>query len=292
MKNQSFGNNVFANYKWKVEKIGSGFRFTEGPLWHPQGYLLFSDIPDNKIYSLFPDGRVEIFLEPSGYTGSDGGILSDMIGSNGLAWNKENELIVCQHGNHAIARLDKNKTLRPLTRIYEGRAYNSPNDLAIRRDGSIWFTDPPYGLREQVLHPDLFQPTAGVYRYKSGRVQQLFNSLDYPNGICFSPDEKFAYVTSNHPDEPHLWRYELSKDGEIQSREVLLEQNADGIKTDTQGRILMATNEGILIISPVGTELGFIPIPESPSNLTWGGEGYRDLYITARSSVYRISNYY
>jgi gluconolactonase len=291
MEIQIYDKKAFAHSKWQVEKLASGFQFTEGPLWHRDGYLLFSDIPANRIYALL-ENRVEIFLEPSGYTGSDGALLSDMIGSNGLAWNKENELIVCQHGDHALARLDKNKMLRPLTKNFDGRAYNSPNDLAIRRDGSIWFTDPPYGLRDQKIHPEVYQPSAGVYRYKSGRVQQMFNSLEYPNGICFSPDERYAYVSSNHPDEPHLWRYELSRDGEIQSREVLVEINADGIKTDKEGRILMATNDGIFIISPVGADLALIPIPESPSNLAWGGENYEDLYITARSSIYRISNYY
>jgi gluconolactonase len=276
---------------WKVELIASGFQFTEGPVWHPGGYLLFSDIPANKIFRLDPGGSVTIYLEKSGFNDEDASHLSDMIGSNGLAWDKNNNLIICQHGNHAIACLDASKNLGALTDTYEGRPFNSPNDLAVSADGSIYFTDPPYGLKDQVVHPSLFQTDAGLYRYNNGNVTQLTNDLRYPNGVCFSPGEEFLYLGSNHPDEPYLWEYTLSAEGAIKERSVLIVQNADGIKTDDEGRLFLATDKGVLILSPRGKRLALIPLPESPSNLAWGGTDSSELYITARSGIYRIKKF-
>jgi gluconolactonase len=265
---------VFANLE--TEKMASGFQFTEGPVWHHNGFLLFSDTPANKVYRLFPGHPPAVFIDNSGYTGTDMSLLSDMIGSNGLAWDGE-RLIICQHGNHAIACLDINNRLHILTNNYNGRPFNSPNDLAISTDGSIYFTDPPYGLKNQVLHPAFFQSSAGLYRYY--------------NGVCFSPDEEFLYTGSNHPDEPFIWRLTLSENGEIKNQSLLIEHNADGIKTDEQGRIFLATNEGILIVSPEGKKLALLALPEIPSNLAWGGRNGKELYVTARSSVYRIRNF-
>ena len=272
----------------EAEKIGSGFQFTEGPVWHPDGFLLFSDTPANKIYQLIPGKPVTVYLDHSGFSGADNSLLSDQIGSNGLALDSEKQLIICQHGDHAIARLDKGKKINLLTAIYQGRPFNSPNDLVISKDGSIYFSDPPYGLKEQVLHPSVFQQHAGLYRYYKGETRLLSTDLRYPNGVCFSPGEEFLYNGSNHPDEPVIWRYTLSKEGEIIHQSVLIEQNADGIKTDKEGRIFMATDEGILIVSPAGGKLALIPLAETPTNLAWGREN--ELYVTARSSLYKISS--
>lgn len=280
---------LFSNLE--TEKIASGFQFTEGPLWYKDS-LLFSDIPANRIYQLWPGGRIAVFLEKSGFSREDTSQLSDMIGSNALAIDKEGMIIICQHGDHAISRLDiGSKTTYILTDSYNGRLYNSPNDVVVKSDESIYFTDPPYGLKEQVLHPDVFQEKAGVYRYHKGTTTLLCSNLRYPNGICFSPDERFLYVGSNHPEEPLLYRHSLSQNGDITGSQVLLKQNADGIKTDREGRLFLATGDGILILSPGGERLALIPIPESPSNMAWGGMKKNELYITARSSIYRITNF-
>lgn len=275
----------------EVENIGSGFQFTEGPLWHPDGFLLFSDIPANKIYRLSPGRPAIVYLGKSGFTGDDNSLLSDMTGSNGLAWNNQGQLIICQHGNHAIAALDKKKKVHTLTDVFLDRPYNSPNDLAISRDGRIYFTDPPYGLKNQVLYPAAFQDKAGVYCYYKEKTKLLSHDLRYPNGICFSSDEQYLYVSSNHPDEPFVLKYTLSKDGSIQHPSVLIEQNADGIKTDDAGKLYLATDKGVLIISSEGKRLAMINLPETPSNLAWGGPRYKELYVTARSTVWRIKNF-
>ncbi|MBC7949201.1 MAG: SMP-30/gluconolactonase/LRE family protein [Chitinophagaceae bacterium] len=272
-----------------VEKLATGFQFTEGPIWHPSGFLLFSDIPANKIYRLYPGKEAEVYLDRSGFTGADGSLLSDMIGSNGLAIDSNKNLVLCQHGNHAVSRIDSNGKMHVLTDRFDGRPYNSPNDLVISSDGSIYFTDPPYGLKEQVIHPSIFQTGAGVYRYKDDEVKLLTTDLRYPNGICFSPREEYIYVGSNHPDEPIIWRYTLSKSGEILHQSELIEHNADGIKTNDRGDLFLATDKGILIVSAEGKKLDLISLPETPSNLAWGAAAYKELYVTARSSIYKIS---
>ncbi|MEI9946983.1 MAG: SMP-30/gluconolactonase/LRE family protein [Chitinophagaceae bacterium] len=274
----------------KIEQVASGFQFTEGPLWHPGNYLLFSDTPANKIYQLFPDGSSKVFLDKSGFIGMDTSMLSDMIGSNGLALEDDN-IIICQHGDHAIACLNKNMELSVLTDCYEGKPFNSPNDLIIKADESIYFSDPPYGLKDQVPDPDAFQPVAGVYRYFEGKTKRIFDELKYPNGVCFSPDEQILYISSNHGDEPRLYKCLLSVSGDIIEKSVLIEQNADGIATDPEGNLFLSTNDGILIVSPKGQKLALLKLPDSPSNIAWGGHLYSELYITARSNIYRAKNF-
>lgn len=273
-----------------VEKAATGFQFTEGPVWHPGGYLLFSDTPANCIRQLFPDGTAKIYLEKSGFSGETTDALSDMIGSNGLALDGKNNLYICQHGNHGLAKLEQ-AGLSVLTDLYEHRPFNSPNDLVIRSDGNIYFTDPPYGLKDQVLHPDQFQPVAGVYYYRNGASTLLSDKQRYPNGICFSPDERFLYVSSNHPDEPSLWRYQVSASGDISHPSVLIQQNADGIKTDKTGNLFLCTDDGVLIVSPEGNKMALIRLPESPANLAWVTPACNSAYVTARSSIYRISGF-
>jgi gluconolactonase len=275
----------------RVEKIATGFQFTEGPVWHPTGFLLFSDTPANVIWQLYPDGRVKYYMDNSGLIGNDTSLLSDMVGSNGLALDAYNNLVICQHGNHALAMLDRNGVISVLTSSFEGRPYNSPNDLVIRSDRSIYFTDPPYGLKEQVLRPEAFQPHAGVYCYKNGTVNLISDRLKYPNGTCFSPDESFLYISSNHPDEAQLWRYHISVTGEIKEQTIIAEQNADGIKTDHRGNLYLSTDDGILILSSQGQKLALISLPESPTNITWIKPEHTHLYITARSSIYLATGF-
>jgi gluconolactonase len=272
----------------KIEMLASGFQFTEGPLWHPDGYLLFSDTPANNIYSLIPGEKPQVFLEKSGFTGDDRSMLSDQLGSNALAFDCNNNMVICQHGNHAIAIL-KEDTIEPVAASFDGRPFNSPNDVVCGPDRAIYFTDPPYGLKEQILHPSVFQTKAGVYRYYEGETVLLASDLRYPNGICFSPSGEYMYVGSNHPDEPIIWEYSIHE-GRILNQSILIEQNADGIKTDNEGNLWMGTNEGILVVSQKGLKRALIPLAETPTNLAWAGNNYSELYVTARSAIFRISN--
>lgn len=273
----------------KVEKLATGFGFLEGPVWHPDNHLLFSDIPGNRIWQLFPSGEKKVYLENSGFTGNDTSALSDQVGSNGLALDKDKNLLICQHGNHAIAMLQKQGGQSVVTGKFEGKPFNSPNDIVVKSDGTLFFSDPPYGLKDRMLIPGLFQSHAGVYFYKNGTTTLLSEDFRYPNGVCFSPDERYLYVSSNHPDEPYLWRYELSAENEILHQTVLIQQNADGIKSDEEGKIYMCTDEGVLIVSPEGKKLVLIPVPETPANIAWGPSGNKELYCTARSSIYHIN---
>ena len=273
----------------KTEKIATGFQFTEGPVWHPDGYLLFSDIPANVIWQLYPDGIVRLFMGNSGLLGNDASLLSDMIGSNGLALDAQNNLIICQHGKHAIGKLDTNGVASVLTSRYEYRPYNSPNDLVIRSDGSIYFSDPPYGLKDQILHPEIFQPVAGVYRYKNDKVTLICDKYQYPNGLCLSPDESYLYICSNKAEEADIWRYSISGDGEVKEDRIIANANGDGIKADKKGNLFLCSDEGILILSPEGKKIALLPLPETPANIAWVKPGYAQLYVTARSSIYLAS---
>jgi gluconolactonase len=275
--------------KTSIKKIRGNFSFTEGPVWHPGQYFLFSDTPANSIYQLFTDGRTAIYLEKSGLQHNDTGDMSDQIGSNGLALANNNQLYICQHGNHAIAVLNEKKQIDILINEYDGLPFNSPNDLVFRTDGMLYFTDPPYGLAGQVLHPGKFQPCAGIYKYDGNTVEMAGKELQYPNGVCFSPDEEWLYVSTNHPNEQYTLKYKVSSNGEIRYEGILVKENADGIKTDREGNIYMATGEGILIVSPLGEKLGLIALPGMATNLAWGGDREEILCVTAGSSLYLIT---
>lgn len=273
----------------RIEEIATGLEFSEGPLWHPDGFLVFSDTPANKIYRIVPGEPRQVYLEQSGFSGNDSSMLSDQVGSNGLAFDVDGSLLICQHGNHAIAKVDDEKKPGMLVGTYQGKQFNSPNDIVVGPDGAIYFTDPPYGLKDQVLNPERFQETAGVYRYEAGQITCIASDLAYPNGICFSPTEDFMFVGSNHPEEPVIWKYHVA-DGEIKNQEILITQNADGIKCDMRGNLWMATDEGVLVVSPEGKKLALIRLSETPTNLNWMGQDYSELFVTARSLVYHIKN--
>lgn len=271
-----------------VKKIAYNLQFTEGATWHPDGFLLFSDLPANKMYRLFPDsGKLDVFINDSGFIGSDISLLSKMIGSNGIAIDRNKNIIFCQHGNHAIACLNTNSELKFLTCLYEGRPYNSPNDLAIKSDGTIYFTDPPYGLKNERLNEKHFQPHAGIYRYGSGKVQLLSATLPYPNGICFSPDESFLYVSNSDNDHPYIMRFELSSDGKIIGQEIFAEVLADGICCDQRGNLYTCGRKEIDIYAKNGELVDTIRLPARPSNICFGPEP-NQLFITAGDSVFCV----
>ena len=272
---------------FSIRKISGNLQFTEGPCWHPNGFLLFSDLPANKMYRWFPgSGSRDIFINDSGLIGSDTSLLSKMIGSNGTAIDKNKNIIFCQHGNHAIACLNTNNELKFLTCMYGGKPYNSPNDLAIKSDGSIYFNDPPYGLKDETLNVKLFQPCAGIYRYRSGKVDLLHSELARPNGICFSPDEKFLYVSNSDSDQPAVHRFHLSPDGNIVSDEIFMELHCDGMHCDKEGNLLMACKDGIVIVNENGEWINKIKMDGTPSNITPGEHG--NYFVTAGDSVWLL----
>src|SRR5215472_14332760 len=177
----------------QIEKLAGSFKFTEGPVWIHEGYLLFSDIPNNAIMKWTGAGAVSEFMKPSGFTGGNAPE-GALIGSNGLTLDKQGRLIICQHGNRQLVRREKNGKITVLAAKYEGKRLNSPNDVVVKSDGSIYFTDPPYGMPKQDDDPAKELKVNGVYRLAKGKLQLLYEELTRPNGIAFSPDEKTLYV--------------------------------------------------------------------------------------------------
>jgi gluconolactonase len=282
----------------KVEKLADGFSFTEGPVWHPDGYLLFSDPNTNSIYRYNPaNHNVTVYMSHSGYTGADIGEYHQP-GSNGLAIDPSGRLIAAQHGNRRVVRWEKKGPLLVLSDNYNGKKLNSPNDLVLKSDGSVYFTDPPYGL------PGLFSDAkketsfSGIYRVKDGKTELLSADLGGPNGIAFSPDEKYLYVGNWDIRDIHhtktVWRYEVQPDGSLKNGRVFFDWNLtedeeaiDGIKIDKSGNLFVSAPGGIWILSPSGKLLGKIVTPERPANMAWGDDG-KSLYLTAHTSLYRL----
>ena len=275
----------------KIEKLANGFTFTEGPLWMPDGYLLFSDIPENVIRQWTPDGQVSVFLEKSGYDKTDAAA-GAFIGSNGLTLDPEGRLIICEHGNGRMTRMEQDGSRTVLADKWEGKRLNSPNDAVYKSDGSLYFTDPPYGLPRPEMQELDFQ---GVYLLKGGKLSLLTKELSRPNGLAFSPDEKYLYV-SNSDDVKKLWmKYEVQPDGTLANGSVFYDVSAetaeglpDGMKIDKNGRLYCTGPGGIWIFSPEGKHIGSINPPEVPANLHWGDADGKTLYITAQTGLYRI----
>ena len=280
----------------KIKKLASGFQFTEGPVWvRDGGYLLFSDPNANKIYRWSPDdGQVSVFRTKSGYTGVDIGEYKQP-GSNGLTIDRDGRLTINEHGNRRVTRLEKNGVLTVLADRYAGKRLNSPNDLVYRSDGALFFTDPPFGLPKTFTDDRKELPYSGVYCLKNGKLKLLTKELSGPNGIAFSPDEKYLYV--GDWDEKHkvVMRYEVDADGNLSNGKVFYdmtkapgEDAIDGIKVDRQGNLYVSGPGGLWILSPQGKHLGTIVAPEHPHNMTWGDEDGKTLYLAAQTSIYRI----
>ncbi len=279
----------------KIEKIAGGFQFTEGPLWvRDGGYLLFSDPNANTIYRWTPDGQVSVFRAKSGYTGVDIGEYGQP-GSNGLTLDLDGRLTIDEHGNRRVTRLEKNGVLTVLADRYEGKRLNSPNDLVYRSDGTLYFTDPPFGLPKFYDDPRKELPFSGIFLLKDGHLKLLSTDLLGPNGLAFSPDEKYLYVDNWDVKKKVIMRYEVSPDGSLSNGTVFVdaspqpgEQAWDGLKVDQRGNVYGAGPGGVWIISPAGKHLGTIKAPEQPANMAWGDDDGRTLYLAARTSVYRV----
>jgi gluconolactonase len=279
-----------------VEKLAGGFQFTEGPIWHPDGYLLFSDPNANTIYRWTPDGQVSVFRAKSGYAGVDIGEYGQP-GSNGLTLDPDGRLTIDEHGRRRVVRLEKNGVITLLADRYQGKRLNSPNDLVYKSDGTLYFTDPPFGLPKFFDDPRKELPFSGVYRVaKDGAVQLITSDLTGPNGLAFSPDERFLYVDNWDVNRKVIMRYPVLADGSVGKGEVFLdvtkshpgEQAWDGLKVDQMGNVYAAGPEGIWILSPDGKHLGTIKATETPANFAWGDDDGRTMYITARTGLYRV----
>ncbi len=291
--------NKVMDYDAKIEKLADGFQFTEGPVWHSDGYLLFSDPNTNVIYKYNPVlGNISIYITKSGYSGFDIGNYHQP-GSNGLAIDSAGRLIVCQHGNRRIIRHEKKGPITILTDNYNGQKLNSPNDVVIKSDGTIYFTDPPYGLPKAYNDAKKELNFQGVYRIKNGKTELLSTDLGGPNGIAFSPDERFLYVSNWDIRDIHntktLWRFPVQADGTLGKGEIFFDMNKtdddealDGIKVDNQGYIFASAPGGVWIISPQGRYLGKIIGPERPANMAWGDADGKTLYLTAHTGLYKI----
>jgi len=277
-----------------IQKLAEGLVFTEGPVWIRQGYLLFSDVPSNVIYKWTGDSKVEVFRKASGYNGTDAPA-GAFIGSNGLTLDRQGRLIICEHGNGRVTRLEKDGKLTVLAGKYEGKRLNSPNDAVYKKDGALYFTDPPYGFVKQDEDPKKELKFNGVYRLAGGKLQLLYRELTRPNGLAFSPDEKYLYVANSDPQRKIWMRFEVTSAGGLANGKVFYDvtnQTADGLpdgmKIDQKGNLYCTGPGGVWIFSPAGKHLGTIQPPETPANLAWGDADGRTLYITARKGLYRI----
>ncbi len=279
----------------KLEKLATGFQFTEGPVWVKEGgYFLFSDPNANKIYRWSPDGQVSVFRTKSGYTGVDIGEYKQP-GSNGLTLDQEGRLIINEHGNRRITRLEKNGVLTVLVDRDQGKRLNSPNDLVYRSDGALFFTDPPFGLPKTFADPRKELAYSGVYCLNNGKLNLLNQDLKGPNGIAFSPDEKYLYVGNWDEKFKVVMRYEVNPDCSVSNGKVFYdmtqapgEDAIDGIKVDQRGNLYVSGPGGLWILSPQGKHLGTIVGPEHPHNLAWGDADGKTLYLAAETSIYRI----
>jgi len=291
-------NNIFSP-QTQIDKIADGFEFTEGPVWHPAGYLLFSDPNTNTIYRYNPkNNNVTVYISHSGYTGADIGEYGQP-GSNGLAIDKEGRLIIDQHGNRRVIRIEKKGPVTVLADNIDGKRFNSPNDIVLKSDGTIYFTDPPYGLPKFFNDSRKELDYSGVFMIKYGKVQLVSKDLGGPNGIAFSPDEKYLYVTNWDIRDIHhtktIWRYEVNSDGTLKNGKIFFDMNQteddealDGMKIDKEGNIFVSAPGGVWIISQDAKLLGKIVTPERPANMAWGDEDGKTLYMTAHSSLYKV----
>lgn len=282
----------------QLEKLADGFGWSEGPVWRRSGnYLLFTDVPGNTIYRWDEDRGLTVFLRPTGDVTAkpQGGV----EGSNGLVFDSEDRLVMADHGNRQVARLNEaGYTKTPLAERYQGKRLNSPNDVVYRSNGDLYFTDPPYGLKGLHQDPAKELEFSGVYRLTpSGELTLLAKDLRFPNGIAFSPDEKTLYVSNSDPDYAVWMAYEVRADGTVAEGRVLFDATAlvregkkglpDGMAIDQQGNIFGTGPGGVLVLTPEGRHLGTIETDQATANAAFGGDG-STLYMTSHMNLLRI----
>ena len=284
-----------------MERLADGFNWSEGPVWlRNEKAVVFSDVPENRVYRWSERDGLSVYLEPSGYTGSL--IRFREQGSNGLATDHKGRLVLCQHGDRQVATLVKKEgvigTFEPLADRFGPRRFNSPNDLVFNRSGALYFTDPPYGLEGLNASPLKELAFNGVYlRRPSGEIVLITRDLTFPNGIALSPDEKTLYVNVSDPARPVVMAYEVQDDGTVTDGRVFFDTAPlaaaggkglpDGLKVDVRGNLWATGPGGVLILSPEGRHLGTLQTGEATGNCAWGDDG-GTLYITADMYLLRV----
>ena len=282
----------------KIELLAEGFDWTEGPVWHKAGgYLLFSDIPRNTIHRWKEGQGVSVYMRPAGYAGATP--FGRELGSNGLTFDTNGELVMADHGNRQVSRVDSATfTKTVLADRYNGKRFNSPNDVVFSRAGELFFTDPPYGLAKLNDDPAKELAFNGVYRLsRSGVLSLLTRELTFPNGIAMSPDERTLYVAVSDPARPIWMAYDLGADGLVTRGRVFFDASAlskagrqglpDGMKVDAAGNVFASGPGGILVFSPQGKHLGTIVTGETTANCAFGDDGMT-LYMTANHTLMRV----
>ena len=255
----------------QVHQLAGGFGFTEGAVWNPRGFYLFSDIPRGTLWKVTPAGKTEPLRQPSGH-------------SNGNAYDFQGRLISCEH-DRLVARKEADREFHPLATSYFGKKLNSPNDLALFRDGSIFFTDPTYGIDASQSELGF----RGLYRiFPDGKVKLLDVRWQQPNGLCFSRDWKRLYV--NDSQAGRIFFYDVNARGELSNRTLFATipkpGDPDGMKCDAKNRLFVAAPKGVRVYEPSGELIGLIPVPQDPANLCFGGVRGDQLFLTARTAVY------
>jgi sugar lactone lactonase YvrE len=260
----------------EMQEVASGFRFTEGPVWHPAGYLLFSDIPASTIYRWTPGSPPQAWRSPSG-------------NSNGLTFDRQGRLVACEHGNRRVSRTEADGTVVDLATHYQGKRLNSPNDVAVRSDGSVYFTDPPYGIKPQQQE----LPFHGVYRLApDGKLELLVDDFDRPNGLAFSPDEKTLYIDDT--TRRQIRAFDVAPAGSLSNGRLFVQMESemeggpDGMKVDVEGNIYCTGPGAVWVYRPDGALVGWVVGPQRPANLAFGGPDLKTLYITARTELYAL----
>jgi gluconolactonase len=280
-----------------LEKVADGFTWVEGPVWNKKGgYLLFSDIPQNSIFKWQEGKGADLFMKPSGYTGA-APFAGREPGSNGLTYDPQGRLVLAEHGDRRVTRLEGNGNKTTLADRYQGKRINSPNDMVFKSNGDLYFTDPPFGLPRGAQDPGKELPFNGVYRLaKKGRLTLLTRDIPFPNGIAFSPDEKTLYISNADLAKPTWMAFPVKSDGTIGMGRLLYDGTslrmygkgtADGLKVDRHGNIFGAGPGGIHVFAPDGTLLGSIITGNATGNCAFGGDGSY-LYIASDTAIYRI----
>jgi gluconolactonase len=261
----------------QAERLATGFVFTEGPLWHPDGFYYFVDIRQSRLHRLIPGKPVELVRDQTGE-------------GNGTTFDLQGRLVICEGGNRRVTRWSADGRSEVLMDRWEGKRLNRPNDVVCRSDGSIWFTDP--GLRVPLAEREL--PNAGVYRIAPDGTTSMVADCEYPNGLAFSPDERTLYVANTRWTQ-YIHAFELDAGGRVVRRRIFADMSSDetdgvpdGMKVDVEGRIYCTGPGGTWVFAPDGSRLGIIRTPEIPANLAFGGPDLRTLFFTARTSVYTL----
>jgi gluconolactonase len=281
-----------------IEVLADGFKWAEGPVWDKKdNAVLFTDIPNNRVMKWSEKDGLKEFLKPSGYTGTSE-FKGKEPGANGLAFDKDGHLILCQHGDRRVSRLEKDGKFTPLVEKYEGKRLNSPNDLVYKSNGDLYFTDPPYGLPGNVKDPAKELDFQGVYRITPKGELTLLNAvITRPNGIAFSPDEKTLYVANSDPDHAHWMAYPVREDGTIGPGRVFFDVVGlvkekkpglpDGLKVDAKGNLFATGPGGVFVFTPEGKHLGTLATGVPTANCAFGDDG-STLYITANDKLVRV----